>query len=83
MTNSIEEKVNFNPDHVVGVVDLRSLGYYKIKQQNLSHYHLESAENVCTQYNELIDTLRKKTEKQVCMVKTNTHGWMIVMRESI
>ena len=50
VTNSTQEKVTFNPEHVVGVVDLRSLGYYKIKQgvlqQKLSHYHLESAESV-------------------------------------
>ena len=48
VTNSTQEKVTFNPEHVVGIVDLRSLGYYKIRQrvlqQNLSHhYHLESA----------------------------------------
>ena len=30
VTNSTQEKVTFNPEHVVGVVDLRSLGYYKI-----------------------------------------------------
>ena len=52
MTSSTQEKVTFNPEHVVSVVDLRSLGYHKIKQgvlqQNLSHcYHLESAESVC------------------------------------
>ena len=44
VTNSTQEMVAFNPEHVVGIVDLRSLGYYKIKQgvlqQNLSHYHL-------------------------------------------
>ena len=61
VTNSTEENVTFNPYHVVGIVDFRSLGYYKIKQgvlqQNLSHYHLESAENVCTQYNKLINTV--------------------------
>ena len=32
VTNSTEEKVAFNPDHIVGIVDLRSLGYYKRKQ---------------------------------------------------
>ena len=32
VTNSTQEKVTFNPDHVVGIVDLRLLGYYKIKQ---------------------------------------------------
>ena len=72
VTNSTQEKVTFNPEHVVGIVDLRSLGYYKIKQrvlqQNLSHcYHLESAESVCDQYNRLINTLRKeKQEAIVC-----------------
>ena len=32
-------------------------------QQNLSHYHLESAENVCIQYNKLINTLRKEEQE--------------------
>ena len=32
VTNSTQEKVTFNPEHVVGIVDLRSLGYYRIKQ---------------------------------------------------
>ena len=40
VTNSTYEKVTFNPEDVVGIVDLRSLGYYKIKQgvlqENLS-----------------------------------------------
>ena len=31
-TNSTQEKSTFNPEYVVGIVDLRSLGYYKIKQ---------------------------------------------------
>ena len=68
VTNSTQEKVTFNPEHVVGIVDLRSLGYYKIKQevlqQNLSHcYYLESAENVCDQYIRFINTLRKEEQE--------------------
>ena len=44
---------------------LRSLGYYKIKQgvlqQNLSkYYEFKSAEKLCDQYNNLINTLRKE-----------------------
>ena len=31
VTKSTQEKVTFNPEHVVGIVDLRLLGYYKIK----------------------------------------------------
>ena len=29
-TNGTQEMVTFNPTNVVGVVDLRSLGYYKV-----------------------------------------------------
>ena len=78
VTHSTHEKVTFNPDDVVGIVALRSLGYYKIKQgvlqQNLSqYYHIESAETVYDQYNRLINTLRKEErEKQMYVAKTST-----------
>ena len=63
--NDMHETVTFNPTQMLGVIDLRSLGYYKIKQgvlqQNLSHiYHFESAHKVCDQFNRLIDMLRKE-----------------------
>ena len=49
--NDMHEAVTFNPTQMFGIIDLRSLGYYKIKQgvlqQNLSHmYHFESAYKV-------------------------------------
>ena len=72
VTNSTQEKVTFKPEDIVGIVDLRSLGYYKIKQgvlhQNLSQYYdIESVETVCDQYNRLINTLREEeTEANVC-----------------
>ena len=80
VTNSTQEKVTFNPEHVVGIVDLRSLGYYKIKQgvpqQNLSHcYHLESAESVCDQYNRLINTLRKE-EQEASAFGKDKYPWL-------
>ena len=80
ITNSTPEKVTFNPEHVVGIVDLRSLGYYKIKQgvlqQNLSHcYHLESAESVCDQYNRLINTLRKE-EQEASVCGKDKYPWL-------
>ena len=71
---------------MVGFVDLRSLGYYKVKQgvlqQNLSMpYHLESANTVCDQFNRLINTLkREEEEKEKAII--NILGWTIVMRES-
>ena len=52
VTNNTQETVTFNPKEMIGVLDLRSLGYYKIKQgllqQNLSkHYHFETADTMC------------------------------------
>ena len=56
LTNNTHETVTFDPKEMLGIVDLRSLGYYKIKQgvlqQNLScMYHFESASMVCDQFN--------------------------------
>ena len=47
-----------------GILDLRSLGYYKIRQgvlqQNLSKcYHFESADSLCEEFNTLIHELKK------------------------
>ena len=65
VTNSTQEKVTFDPTDMIGVVDLRSLVYYKVKQgvlqQNLSLlYNFESANTVCDQFNRLINTLKKE-----------------------
>ena len=68
VTNSTQEKVTFDPTHMVGEVDLRSLWYYKVKQrvlqQNLRKpYHFETANTACDQFNRLINTLKKEEKK--------------------
>ena len=68
VTNSTHETVTFHPKEMLSIVDLRSLGYYKIKQgvlqQRLScMYHFEPVNNVCDQFNRLINTLNKKEEE--------------------
>ena len=50
IVNKGTETMIFRPEEMLGIVDLRSLGYYKIKQgilqQNLSRYYkFEKAEN--------------------------------------
>ena len=65
LNNSSSETLILNPREALRVLDLRSLGYYKIKQgviqQKLSkYYEFESADKVCTQFNNLINTLRKE-----------------------
>ena len=66
--------ITFNPQVMLGIVDLRSLGYYKIKQgvlqQNLScMYHFEPASKVCYQFNRLINTLKREEEETYNMDK--------------
>ena len=78
VTNNIHETVTFDPKEMFGIVDLRSLGYYNIKQavlqQNLScMYHFESANTVCDQFNRLINTLRKE-EEETC--NTDKYPWL-------
>ena len=78
VTNSTHETVMFNPKEMLGIVDLRSLGYYKIKQgvlqQNLScMHHFESTSTVCGQFNRLINTLRKE-EEETC--STDKYPWL-------
>ena len=78
VTNSTHETVTFDPKEILGIVDLRSLGYYKIKQgdlqQNLScMYHFESMSTVCDQFNRLINILRKE-EEETC--STDNYAWL-------
>ena len=52
---------------MIGVVDLRSLGFYKIKQEVLQehldkHYHFKLADDVCNQYNRFVNLMRKEEE---------------------
>ena len=66
--NKTHKTITFDRMGMMGVVDLRSLGFYKIKQEVLQehlskHYHFELADDVCDQYNRLINLMRKEEEK--------------------
>ena len=63
--NSSLEILILNPKEALGILDLRALGYYKIKQgvlqQNLiKYYEFESVEKLCDQYNHLVNMLKKE-----------------------
>ena len=78
VTNSTHETVTFDSKEMLSAVDLRSLGYYKIKQgvlqQHLScMYHFESVSTVCDQFKRLINTLRKE-EEETC--STDKYPWL-------
>ena len=62
--------VIFDPKEMLGILDLRLTGYYKIKrgmlQQYLSKcYTSESADILCEQFNKFINTLKKKKEEMM------------------
>ena len=63
-----------NPKEMIGIVDIISLGYYKIKQgilqQNLSkYYRFEEASKLCKYFNRFIDTLKKDREQTTSVDK--------------
>ena len=68
ITNKTCKTITFDRMGMMGVIDLRSLGFYKIKQEVLQehlsrHYHFKLADDVCDQYNKLINLMRKEEEK--------------------
>ena len=60
----------FNLKEMVGILDLRSMGYYKIKQgrlqQNLNkYYRFKSPDTLCGQFNTFINTLKKERKEEM------------------
>ena len=59
--NAGKDTMILRPKEMIGIVDIRSLGYYNIKQgilqQNLSRYYrFEEAKKVCEYFNKYVDT---------------------------
>ena len=59
----------FDPKDMLGIIELRSLGYYKIKQgtlqQNLSkYYRFKRADTLCKQFNKFINTFKKERHQE-------------------
>ena len=67
ITNNTDETMAFERSNMIGILDLRSLSYYKLKQdvlqQNLgSYYQFEPAEDVCNQFHRFVHLLKKEEE---------------------
>ena len=63
VSNSWLQIVIFNPKEMLGILDLRLVGYYKIKQGIYQHklsryYRFESADILCEQFNKFINRLK-------------------------
>ena len=68
ITNNTRETLIFDKKTTIGILDLRSLGYYKIKQQVLQqnlnkYYHFEEADKVCEEFNKMVEMVRQEEEK--------------------
>ena len=58
----------FKPEEMLGIIDLRSLGYYKIKQGILQqtqskYYRFERAEKLCEYFNNFVNTEKGREQK--------------------
>ena len=76
--NKRKDTMILRPEGMIGIIDLKSLGYYKIKQrilqQNLSRYYrFEKAEKLCEYFNKFVNTLRKEREQKPL---TDKYPWL-------
>ena len=79
--NKTLKTVAFGRTEMMGILDLRSLGFYKIKQEVLQehlgrYYHFELGDNVCDQYNRFVNLMRKEEESS-----ENKFPWLDDMDE--
>ena len=70
ITNRGTNTIVFKPEEMIEIIDLRLLGYYKIKQgilqQNLSrYYNFEKAEKLCEYFNKFVNILKKEREQKL------------------
>ena len=67
IANNTQETVIFDKRTTIDILDLRSLGYYKIKQgvlqQNLNkYYQFEEANKVCEEFNKMVEVIKQEEE---------------------
>ena len=72
--NAGKDTMILNLKEMIGIVDIRSLGHYKIKQgilqENLSRYYrFEEAGKLCEYFNKFIDKLKKDREQTTSVDK--------------
>ena len=76
ITNNNNDVVVFDRQDMIGILDIGSLGYYKVKpdvlQKHLSEQcHFELAENICEQLNWFVNLLKKEEENP-----KETYPWL-------
>ena len=81
ITNNMRETLIFDKKTMIGISDLRSLGYYKIKQpvlqQNFNkYYHFEEADKVCEEFNKMVEREKEGKDR-----KSEKYPWLDDMDE--
>ena len=76
--NKGKDTMILRSEEMIGIMDMRSLGYYKIKQgilqQNLSRYYrFEKAEKLCEYFNKFVNMLQKEREQKSL---TDKYPWL-------
>ena len=75
ITNNTKETIIFDKKTFIGILDLRSLGYYKIKQGLLQpnldkYYQFEEVDKICADFNRIMEEKRQEEKND----KKDTHG---------
>ena len=65
ITNNTRETIIFDKKMSIGILDLRSLGYYKVKQGVLQpnldkYYQFEEVDKICVDFNRIMEEKRQK-----------------------
>ena len=78
VVNKGKDTMILRSEEMIGIIDLRSLEYYKVKQgilqQNLSRYYrFEKAEKLCECFNKFVNTWKKEREQKS---PTDDYPWL-------
>ena len=76
ITNNSRETIIFDKKTSIGIFDLRSLGYYKIKhgvlKQNLDkYYQFKEVDKICADFNRIME---EKRQEERMIVRKDIHG---------
>ena len=76
--NKGKDTMILRQEEMIGIIDIRSLGHYKIKQgilqQNLSkYYRFKEVEKLCEYFNKFVNTLKREREQTA---PTDKYPWL-------
>ena len=67
VTNNLSEQLIFSKDEALGILDLISICYYKVKQSIMWHplktYTFRQSQVLCEEFNKLTNTLRREGQQ--------------------